>query len=263
MVKLLSIITLVLAIVLFPPAALAVISNNAVPGDVTYPIKRALEDGIFAVASLHPTTKAWFSAARSDRRYKEFTTLVSSGKAGGESLNELVEQTQVAADQIAKIDNQAQRQQLVQQLSESIQKYDKGLEKLSPQQIAQVPTQEAPTQEEPTDVPQSTTTPIPTVIPTTQPTARPTTTPSPTARPTSVPTVVPTVAPTVAPTSPPTTNREDEERRRQIEEARRRLEEIQRRLQHQSINQTKQEDKQQEKQEKKEEKKEGKNKKFD
>ena len=39
MIKLLSIICLVLAIVLFPPAALALVSNNAVPGDATYPIK--------------------------------------------------------------------------------------------------------------------------------------------------------------------------------------------------------------------------------
>jgi len=38
-IKLLSIICLVLAIVLFPPAALALVSNNAVPGDATYPIK--------------------------------------------------------------------------------------------------------------------------------------------------------------------------------------------------------------------------------
>ena len=59
MIKLLSIICLVLAIVLFPPAALALVSNNAVPGDATYPIKRALEVAIqptpVAVSSSAPT----------------------------------------------------------------------------------------------------------------------------------------------------------------------------------------------------------------
>ena len=61
MIRLLSIITLILSIVLFPPASLALISNNAVPGDSIYPIKRFLEDGIYAVASITPGTKAWFS----------------------------------------------------------------------------------------------------------------------------------------------------------------------------------------------------------
>ena len=70
MIRLLSILTIILAIILFPPATLAVLSNNAVPGDAAYPIKRTLEDVIYAAASINPTSKAWFSAARSDRRYR-------------------------------------------------------------------------------------------------------------------------------------------------------------------------------------------------
>lgn len=146
MAKLLSIIILVLAIVLFPPAALAVISNNAVPGDTTYPIKRILEDGIYAIASLNPTTKAWFAAARSDRRFKEVEVLATSGKQASQTLNELVEQTQVAASQLEQVKDPAEKEKLKQQLVESIKKYDQGLKQISSsresngQQIAQVPS---------------------------------------------------------------------------------------------------------------------------
>ena len=150
MARLLGIISLILAIVLFPPAALAVMSNNAVPGDATYPIKRGLEDVIYAVASLTPTTKAWFAAARSDRRFQEVTVLITQGKQAQETLNELVVQTDIAAGQINQITDQKQKEQLINQLSQSIEKYDQGLQQL----IAQPSTKPA--------VPQPAVTPYPT-----------------------------------------------------------------------------------------------------
>lgn len=127
MIKLLSTICLILAIVLSPPAVLAVVSNNAVPGDLTYPIKRGLEDVIYAVASLNPATKAWFAGARSNKRYEEVTALLAQGKAADQTLNELVEQTQMAAIQINQVSDPAQKEKLVKELSNSISKYDAGL----------------------------------------------------------------------------------------------------------------------------------------
>lgn len=145
MIRLLSILTIILAIILFPPAVLAVLSNNAVPGDGTYPIKRSLEDGIYAIASLNPTSKAWFSAARSDRRFKEFSTLLAQGKSASNTLNELVIQTDIAAEQIKKIDDPIRKQELISQLSNSIEKYDLGLQKVSEKFEASVSTTLAPT----------------------------------------------------------------------------------------------------------------------
>lgn len=131
MIKLLSTICLILAIVLSPPAVLAVVSNSAVPGDLTYPIKRGLEDVIYAVASLNPTTKAWFAGARSDKRFEEVTTLLAKGKSADRTLQELVEQTQVAALQINQISDPVQKDKMVRQLSDSITKYDVGLAQIS------------------------------------------------------------------------------------------------------------------------------------
>lgn len=131
MVKIISILVLVLTVILFPPAALALISNNAVPGDATYPIKRTLEDGIFAVVSLNSVTKAWFAKARSDRRFKEITILADQDKDVSKTLNELIDQTDAAAKDITKIEGGFQKKRLLDQLSQSIQKYDKGLQEIS------------------------------------------------------------------------------------------------------------------------------------
>ncbi|MBI4009335.1 hypothetical protein HY357_03810 [Candidatus Roizmanbacteria bacterium] len=222
MAKILSTVILILTIVLFPPAALAVISNNAVPGDAAYPIKRVLEDAIFAVASLNPTIKAWFAAARSDRRFKEFTSLVAQGKKGEETLNELVEQTQIAASQINQVKDDNQKQKLIQQLSESINKYDLGLQQVS----SPIPANPAPVAQE-TSTPQPTQTPTPVV----RSTPRSTITSQPNPAPTTVPTpILPTPHPTPVPTLAPVPHPSDADRQRQIDEARKRLDEIRKRL---------------------------------
>lgn len=192
MSKLLSIVILVLSLLLFPPATLALISNNAVPGDATYPIKRALEDGIYAIVALHPTTKAWFSAARSDRRFKELTILLSQGKQARQTLSELVIQTEVAANQIAQIKNQGQKEQLISQLSKSIAKYDESLKEVSKNLQSPAPTT-TPTPQPIVASPHPTTTPRPTIFPSPKetPTPQPSLIPSPTPLPTPSPSPIP------------------------------------------------------------------------
>lgn len=208
MAKLLTIISLILALLLFPPAALALISNNAVPGDRTYPIKRGLEDVIFSVASINPVSKAWFSAARSDRRFREINILVTNGKKADQTLSELVTQTQTTADQIASVSDQTQKEKLVEQLSQSIDKYDKGLEQLSNQPTTNPTSPTSNPTAQPTSIPITSAIPssTPRPSPTSQPTqtSRPTSTPRPTQVPSQIPTQVPTQTPTQQPTPIPT-----------------------------------------------------------
>ncbi len=198
MVKIISTATLILAIVLFPPSSLALISNNAVPGDATYPIKRILEDGIYAVASLNPITRAWFSAARSDRRFKEFSTLIAQGKSASKTLNELVSQTDIAANELAKVEDPVRKEQLTDQLLDSIKKYDQGLEQASNQ---------------------ITTPPITEVVSPPEPSATLVATPVPTQRPT------PSAQP-VTPSKPPQGGVDAKE----IDEARKKIEEIEKKI---------------------------------
>ncbi len=208
MIKLLSIISIILAIILFPPATLALVSNNAVPGDLTYPIKRTLENGIYAVASLNPTTKAWFAAARSDRRFQEFSALIGQGKFETNTLNELVAQTDIAASEIKKIDDPVKKQQLIAQLSESIKKYDQGLSDTSQKLQPAAPTFSP----QPTSSPISTMPQSPSPMPMLTEPAKPSPTPSPTHKATAEP---------VQPKS---------DEREKIEEARKKLEEIDKKL---------------------------------
>ncbi len=204
MIRLLTIISIILAVVLFPPASLALISNNAIPGDKTYPIKIGLEDIIYMVASISPTSKAWFSGARSDRRFQELNILATEGKQTGQTLNDLVEQTQITANQIANVSDQDQKTKLIEQLSASIEKYDKGLEKISSVEPAPAPiTATIPIEPESTVRPSASATPRATSTPSPTPTPTPTSTSIPTPRATTTPRPTPTPIPTPTPRPTP------------------------------------------------------------
>jgi len=209
--KLLSIIVLILSIVLFPPTVLAVISNNAVPGDSTYPLKRILEDGIYAVASLNSTSKAWFSAARSDRRFKELNTLLAQGKSAEKTINELVSQTEIAAREIEQITDPEEKEKFVKQLVDSIQKYDLGLAQISQSSPSSESSQIAQAEITPEPAPSARVTPTPK--------SKPTITLSPTSIPTSTP--APSPSPITPPIVPPSGGDDQA-----AEEARKRLKEI-------------------------------------
>lgn len=231
MIRLLSIISIILAIVLFPPATLALVSNNAVPGDAAYPIKRTLEDGIYAVASLNPAVKAWFSAARSDRRFKEFSTLVAQGKSASNTLGELVSQTDVAAEEIKQVDDPVKKQELIAQLSDSIDKYSQKLDEVP----IPKPAETAAPVSTPTSSPSLT--PFPKASPTSKPSAtfKPATTPQPTEqpKPTATASKAPTPRPTPVVSGPPAptsgngsvTSNEVDDAKKKFEEIKKKLEE--------------------------------------
>lgn len=175
MAKFLTVLSLILAAVLFPPAVLAVVSNNAVPGDFTYPVKRGLEDVIFAIASINPTSKAWFAAARSTRRFKETVILVDKNiSTVSQSLDELVIQTEIAAKEIEQVKNLSQKEKLKKQLVESINGYNQKLTEIkskvesqqapSPPPVATNPTPAPAREVGPTPSPQPAT-PVPQVPP--------------------------------------------------------------------------------------------------
>lgn len=184
MAKILTVLSLVFALLLFPPATMAIISQNAVPGDSTYPIKRKLEDGILLFASITPTTKAWFSLERSNRRYKEAAILLNKGDLATQTLNELVDQTTIAAQEITQVQSVAKKEELINQLSQSIKQYDQGLLVVEKATVVSNPVS-----------------PQPTVQPTIQPTVQPTI--QPTAQPIASPTpVLPSPQPVLPPIAP-------------------------------------------------------------
>lgn len=148
MARFLGVALIVLMILLAPPSVLALISNSAVPGDKTYPIKRALEAGILVVASVNPSLKAAFTVERSNRRFLEAKTLIDLGKNENvtESLGELVSQTKDAAKEVTKVPASSNKKKLVSKLKDQVKSYDKELEKAQKKIISQASYETPPPQ---------------------------------------------------------------------------------------------------------------------
>lgn len=145
MLALLSKALIVLMIVLLLPTGLVFASQNAVPGDMTYPVKRGLENVIVTAASLHPSTRAFFKTDMAGRRYKEAVALIRRGDVGSaQSLQELVLQTESAALDISQISDLSAKEQLADNLSKQIEGYKIGLSKLETSAVASQPVVSQP-----------------------------------------------------------------------------------------------------------------------
>lgn len=121
MVKLLSLLVLVLMLVLLIPTGLVIASQNSVPGETMYPIKRTLENTILIAVGITPWSKAYFQTSRSNSRYKEVRILLDRNENALTTLNELVAQTDDAAsaiDNVSEGDRKELREQLIKQLEQ-------------------------------------------------------------------------------------------------------------------------------------------------
>ncbi|MDO8618848.1 MAG: hypothetical protein Q7R49_02760 [Candidatus Daviesbacteria bacterium] len=263
MARILTILSLIFALVLFPPAVLALVSSNAIPGDGTYPIKRKLEDGILMIASLTPQSKAWFAVERSSRRFKEAAVLLTKNEQASTTLTELVSQTSTAALEVNQISDPVKKQQLIEQLSESITTYNQGLSTAVGETYIAYEEQVPPPSPTPVPTPLSTPTPTPTpglafsrsttvqqgqapltpkpspALPTIQPTA----TPAPTIVPTPSPTPTPQASLLPQPTPQPVSSNDGkkeqvDQTRKELDKIKKRLEEEKEKIKEQRQNQT-------------------------
>lgn len=133
MPKILATIILVLSVMLFPPAVLAFISQNAIPGESLYPVKRKLEQGLLLIAATHPNTKALFSTNLSSRRFNETKVLIAKGDSEKAitSVDELVIQTSTTTSEIKKIPSVASKKGLAKEFKKSLKEYNQELTKTS------------------------------------------------------------------------------------------------------------------------------------
>ena len=222
--KIISTFALIIMIVLFPPAALITVSQEAVQGDATYPIKRWLENQVLFLASFSPTTRALYAVAQANRRYDESAKLLSMGNDAGSTLKELVTQSNIAAGDINQVGNDDRKVQLIGDLTSSIAKYDQGLAEAQ----AQITRTSGVESSQPVTAPQPSTVALPDSP---QPKSSPAEdrfkpVPSPVNQQTPAPSV------TDKPTPSPVTPSDEEARRKQqeIEKTRKELEELRKRL---------------------------------
>lgn len=192
-----------------PLTLLILLSQNALPGDLFYPVKRGLEGSVLIAASVNPTTRAMFSSNLADRRFDE-TQKVILAKGDTSGLSEFVFTVSKAAEEINQVQDEKTKSDLQQNFVSSLDIYQQKIERIRTQivyvpvvqerevvRVVQVPTSSQPS---PTPIQSGpTNTPVP------RPTTPPGASPFPTNTPVPLPTNTPTPTLTPSPTSPPST----------------------------------------------------------
>lgn len=191
---------------LAPFTVFVLISQNAVPGDAFYPLKRRLEDVVLVAAAAHPATRVAFRTNLTKRRFSEAETLLLA-RLDTEGLSNFVEEVQAARNEAEAISDPVKKEELVKELNNSLTEYAQRLTTVRQQVASQtketiqsVPTQPppqgvTPQPQQTTPVQQRTNTPTPVPLPPAGGEAPPPTS-------TPIPVTQPTLTPSPAEPSP-------------------------------------------------------------
>jgi Skp family chaperone for outer membrane proteins len=205
--KLLDLATWIILFALLPITVLIFLSQNSIPGDFFYPVKRGMEDIILQVASVSPVARAAFKTNLTEARFNEAQSLVIS-KSNASGLSSFVDEIKSTQVEVANLKNDKERKKAEEKLLTKIDQYQNGLSNLQTKtenNIATFKSQNslptvAPTISEIMPTKAQTSKNFPSLTPT--PTRKPVLSRIPTLLPTSIPTSSPTLAPisTVIPT---------------------------------------------------------------
>lgn len=110
---------MIIGIALFPPAILAYVSQDALPGDLRYPVKRLVENGVMAIASVNPNTKAMFSVSQSNTRLKEMIAVAQKGEDTQSLIDEIIKQNEETVAEISRVSNVNRRQELIKEFQKN------------------------------------------------------------------------------------------------------------------------------------------------
>lgn len=112
-----------------PITVLIFLSQDSLPGDVFYPVKRGMENVILAAASVHPATRASFRTDLTEARFKEAQNLVVS-KSNATALSTFIDEVESAQNDVAKLTNDEERSKAEEKLITKINEYQNGLSTL-------------------------------------------------------------------------------------------------------------------------------------
>jgi len=120
--KVWNIIVWFILLVLLAPSGLILASQNAVPGDTMYPVKRSLEKVLLAVIP-SPFYQVKVKIKYTERRLKEVKILAGKGLADENtsiSLASLGEQVESTSDTIKKVSNDQKQKELAESYLETL-----------------------------------------------------------------------------------------------------------------------------------------------
>lgn len=133
-------------LILFAPITILIfMSQNSLPGDFFYPLKRGLEGIVLAASSVSPATKVAFKTDLTNTRYKEAEALLLA-KSDTNGLSDFVTEVQTTQNDLLRLADLEDRERLSQELITKIDEYEQKLtqvqEKVAPaSDIASVPPQ--------------------------------------------------------------------------------------------------------------------------
>lgn len=118
---------------LFAPLTLLILlSQNTVPGDLFYPVKRGLEGIVLAAASASPATRVAFRTDLTERRFKEAEKLLLA-KADTSALNSFITEVQSTQAEIDALSNLLEKEKTTEKLIAKIDDYQVKLTQLQAQ----------------------------------------------------------------------------------------------------------------------------------
>lgn len=113
-------------IVITPLTFIGVFSQNAIPGDILYPVKLGLENVGGVIFAMTPEGRASYNTTLSDRRFDEAQQLILT-RTDSEGLSTLVNQVEVAKQSISEVKDPAKKQEIKDKLATSIDSYQTKL----------------------------------------------------------------------------------------------------------------------------------------
>lgn len=128
----------IIFLVLTPLTFTGVLSQNAIPGDILYPVKKSFENVALTAFAFFPETKANYTIQIAENRYDEAQKLILA-KSDSQGLDTLIAQVQSATQTVDVLKNQEQKQVLQEKLIASIDSYQQKLIQVQ-EQVAVAPT---------------------------------------------------------------------------------------------------------------------------
>ena len=132
-----------------PITVLILLSQNTIPGDFFYPIKRGMENVVLAAATVSPATRVAFRTDLTERRFDEAEKLLLA-RSDTTGLSDFVQEVQTAQQEVSTLSNLASKKELTEKLIEKIDEYQNKLAQVKTRTEANTPIP-SPSQLEPTE----------------------------------------------------------------------------------------------------------------
>lgn len=130
--KFLNLTSWVLLFLFAPFTLLILLSQNSVPGDLFYPVKRGLEGIVLAAASASPATRVAFRTDLTERRFKEAQKLLLA-KADTTALDSFILEVQSTQEEVDALSSTLQKSQATEKLIAKIDDYQVKLTQIQAQ----------------------------------------------------------------------------------------------------------------------------------